>query len=75
MEREIKSFLSGYSYLQPEKSCSQPGNFPGSWLLSTSLLDRIAFIFKKQQMHMNKLQTVVEYSVVKLFVFFPRGDF
>ena len=37
MEREIRSFLSGYSYLQPEKSRSQPGNFPGSQLLSTSL--------------------------------------
>ena len=37
MEREIKPFLSGYSYLQLEKSHSQPGNFPSSRLLSTSL--------------------------------------
>ena len=39
MEREIiiSTFWGGYSLLQPEKSHSQPGNFPGSQLLSTSL--------------------------------------
>ena len=40
---KVSPFLSGSSlYSQKIKSNSQPGNFPGSYLLSTSFLERFS---------------------------------
>ena len=44
----VSLFWGVYSLLKPEKLGSQPGNFPGSWILSTSLMMILTLNVKKK---------------------------